>query len=60
MEQEVKLNNRIKFLDLEKEKQKRNLELAKFKYERVMEIRNKSFQDKKECKEVYLSLFREY
>ena len=54
LETEEKILNRIKFIELEREKQKRNLEMAKFKYERVMEIRNQSMKEKQECREVPL------
>jgi len=46
VELEQKMHNRIKFLEMDRERYRRTLQLAKNKYEKLLEIRNQTMKEK--------------
>ena len=44
--------NRIKYIEIDKERHNRTLELTRKKYERMVEIRERSLREKDEFKKV--------
>ena len=51
-EETQNLINRIKYIEIDKERHNRTLELTRKKYERMVEIRERSLREKDEFKKV--------
>jgi multidrug resistance efflux pump len=52
------LSNRMNYLEIDLKRKKQMVQMAKTKYQRLMEVRHQSFVEKKELTKVDLSLYR--
>ena len=54
-EEERRIANRLKYIEVERERHARTLELAQRKYERMMEVRTRSIREREDCRKVPLA-----